>query len=109
MEFALMGLIVIYGGVYFIANIFENLPFLNGLRRCFIIGSTIELVILFGILIFNFFKIISLNLINNDTKILELDLNYHNFYFSLFTSMSLLIVGLLLRIIEGQQNENIYK
>jgi uncharacterized membrane protein YhdT len=105
MEFALMGLIVIYGGVYFIANIFENLPFFNGLRRCFIIGSTIELVILLGILIYNFFKIVYLDLNGNDTRKIELDLNYHNFYFSLFLSMSFLIVGLLLKIIEGQKNE----
>jgi hypothetical protein len=105
MEFVFMGLIVIYGGVYFTANIFENLPFLNGLRRCFIIGSTIYLLIIFGILLFNFFKIIILGLMGNDTKNLKLDLNYHNFYFSLYVSMSLLIVGLLLKIIEGQKNE----
>ena len=103
MTSVIMGLIVIYLGAYGMIRANAKEPFLKQLRQCLIGGSIISLVLNLSMFIFIFFYSIYLMFFLNEKFKDELNNIYISF--SILFSTLLLVVGLLMKIIEGQKNE----
>ena len=98
-----MTLFAVYIAVYGMSGIDAKEPFLKRIRQSLIGGSVILLVLQLSTFIFIFFygayEFIFLN------KKSEIDIDNINIFFSILFSTLLLVVGLLMKIIEGQKNE----
>ena len=99
----IMTLFAVYIAVYGMSGINAKEPFLKRIRQCLIGGSVILLIVQISTFIFIFFyglyEFIFLN------KKSEIDIDSINIVFSILFSTLLLVVGLLMKIIEGQKNE----
>jgi hypothetical protein len=99
----IMTLITLYIAVYGMIRINAKESFLKQIRKCLIGGSVISLVLHLSMFIFIFFyglyEFIFLN------KKSEIDIDSINILFPILFSTLLLVVGLLMKIIEGQKDE----
>lgn len=105
MVFQIMFFLILYCGIYFMANVFHKVPFINGLCRSLIFGSIFSIIMFIGIIVFDFFYgIYSFFILNDNTNAFKFKENSETILM-IFLPIFLLIIGLLLRIIEGQKNE----
>lgn len=103
MTYVIMIYVILYLFVYGMIRIFTKEPFLKQIRKCLIGGSIISLVVCLSMFIYVFFDDLYLMLFLNEK--IERDVNNTYVSFFILFSTLLLIVGLLMKIIEGQKNE----
>lgn len=98
-----MTFFAVYIAIYGMSGIDAKEPFLKRIRQSLIGGSVILLVVQLSIFIFIFFySIYEFYYLNKKS---EIDIDKKNMVFSILFSTLLLVVGLLMKIIEGQKNE----
>ena len=99
----ILTLFTVYIALYGMSGINAKEPFLKRIRQSLIGGGVILLVVqLSGFIFIFFYGIYELILFNKKSGI---DIDSINMVFSILFSTLLLVVGLLMKIIEGQKNE----